>query len=378
MRRSAVLSLVLFLVGAAVSSADDAVGVFRVDVFSNETVEVSMPFEPLATNSVSDFFLGDFAGDGGDAAEVRFYGTDPRTPDTDDDGVSDADELRAGTDPLAAGGSDETAFEESFEAPAVVPGALAGQNGWTVSGPFAAVVQGSAVRTGAAALRVLNESEEDRVVLGREFSGVDADEAVWVDIWQVAKARVTPTEVGRDFLGAYLFDPQGRVVMCDGGTFVTNARVRVALDDWQRVTMRLDCAAGTWDLYVGGVLAGRGLRCGPDAVALRGFEVAGEGELVMNDVRVTRSRPQGLSADGDALPDDWEFRHFGGLDRTGRGDADGDGVSDLDEWRAGTDPNSPDTDGDGLSNLDEWRLGTDPLIPDTDGDAGFRGSDPSA
>ena len=69
MRRSVVFLLALFLVGVAVSFVDDAVGVFRVDVFSNETVEVAMPFEPLAINSVSDILLGDFAGDGGDGSD---------------------------------------------------------------------------------------------------------------------------------------------------------------------------------------------------------------------------------------------------------------------------------------------------------------------
>ena len=43
-------------------------------------------------------------------------------------------------------------------------------------------------------------------------------------------------------------------------------------------------------------------------------------------------------ADGDDLDDDWELQHFGGLERDGRGDFDHDGVSDLDEFLAETDP----------------------------------------
>lgn len=53
------------------------------------------------------------------------------------------------------------------------------------------------------------------------------------------------------------------------------------------------------------------------------------------------------------------------------GDADGDGIADLDEATHGTDPSNPDTDGDGLGDGVEVLAGTDPAdrssrIPDTD------------
>jgi hypothetical protein len=73
------------------------------------------------------------------------------------------------------------------------------------------------------------------------------------------------------------------------------------------------------------------------------------------------------------MPDEWELRHFGTLERSGFGDADRDGVRDIDEFKAGTDPNSSDTDGDGLPDRWEVRCGTDPSDPgdassDPDGD----------
>jgi hypothetical protein len=52
-------------------------------------------------------------------------------------------------------------------------------------------------------------------------------------------------------------------------------------------------------------------------------------------------------------------------------DSDGDGLSDFDEQRAGTDPSNPDSDGDGMSDGQEVNvLGADPLVPDASGDAG--------
>ena len=49
-------------------------------------------------------------------------------------------------------------------------------------------------------------------------------------------------------------------------------------------------------------------------------------------------------------------------------DSDGDGLSDADEQRLGTDPNNPDTDGDGISDGQEVSvLSTDPLMADASG-----------
>ncbi|RME34296.1 MAG: hypothetical protein D6786_05325 [Gammaproteobacteria bacterium] len=52
----------------------------------------------------------------------------------------------------------------------------------------------------------------------------------------------------------------------------------------------------------------------------------------------------------------------------GRGDTDGDGISDRDELFGGSDPAKTDTDGDGLNDKDELQAGSDPRNPDTDGD----------
>ena len=78
-----------------------------------------------------------------------------------------------------------------------------------------------------------------------------------------------------------------------------------------------------------------------------------------------------VSTVGDGIPDSWKIAHgFSITDPTVAGqDPDHDGLTNLEEFQHGTDPNNPDTDGDGVSDGDEvHKFHTDPLNPDTDGD----------
>jgi VCBS repeat-containing protein len=73
--------------------------------------------------------------------------------------------------------------------------------------------------------------------------------------------------------------------------------------------------------------------------------------------------------DSDGMDDDWEMANFGDLSHDGTADTDSDGLTDLEEFQNGTDPNVADTDSDGLSDGAEVKThGTDPTRMDTDGD----------
>jgi len=77
--------------------------------------------------------------------------------------------------------------------------------------------------------------------------------------------------------------------------------------------------------------------------------------------------------DGDSLPDWWELRRFGSLAQNDMTDYDGDGLTDYEEYLAGTDPTKMDTDGDGMADGWEVLHGFNPLsaadgLADADGD----------
>jgi hypothetical protein len=65
-------------------------------------------------------------------------------------------------------------------------------------------------------------------------------------------------------------------------------------------------------------------------------------DLVPGDYNDTRDifvlRLSGPDTDGDGMEDDWEMAYFDTLARDGTGDFDGDGRTDLEEFRAGTNP----------------------------------------
>jgi hypothetical protein len=66
--------------------------------------------------------------------------------------------------------------------------------------------------------------------------------------------------------------------------------------------------------------------------------------------------------DGNGLPDVWEMFYFGHLGVDPNADPDNDGLTNLMEFRNGTNPLAADTDGDGIPDLVEVKLGTNPNV----------------
>ena len=310
----------------------------------------------------------DTDGDGvPDALETRVYGTSPLLADTDGDGVPDGLEIAWGLDPLLAEQGVPFAWTEGFELPSVHPGKLDGQNGWTVSESATADVKTERVHSGSAALHVINQ-EESQVSVSHAVSA--SADVLWLDLHLLTSYAqgIDPAEQGTI---AFTAGHGGTVLVLDGDAVRTNDIVRVEEDEWTRWTCRLDYGTRRWDCYVNGVLAFAGLAMHGSAERMSRIEMCGGGGV--DDIKVTTERPLGLSSDGDPLPDEWEFAAFGSLDRDGSGDADGDGLADVEEWRAGTNPFVSDTDGDGMPDAWEVANGLCPTDPadacgDSDGD----------
>ena len=103
-----------------------------------------------------------------------------------------------------------------------------------------------------------------------------------------------------------------------------------------------------------------------DSLLLTNVNPASEGQysvVVTNSEGSVTSAPAELllDFDRDELPDSWETAHFGSTDsQRSAGDPDSDGVSNLDEFLDGTDPNVKGSLRPRLTALQRrWRVGDD-------------------
>jgi len=95
-----------------------------------------------------------------------------------------------------------------------------------------------------------------------------------------------------------------------------------------------------------------------------------DGVSDFDEVKVHSTNPLVADTDGDGMSDEYEIANgLNPLLDDSTGDADEDGLTNIQEYTAGSASNSSDTDGDGLSDYDEVIThGTNPTLTDTDND----------
>jgi len=116
---------------------------------------------------------------------------------------------------------------------------------------------------------------------------------------------------------------------------LTNHAPRAA-GTWTRLTARADYASQTWGLFLDGTNVAENLgfaspQTRPTCLWVESFGA------VLDDLYVGLARPAGFPGAGNIVPDEWYLSHFGEI-RADGADSDADGMSNMEEYLAGTNP----------------------------------------
>jgi len=183
----------------------------------------------------------------------------------------------------------------------------------------------------------------------------------FVDVYArpVATTAVADSSImdyGSSRIGFVTSSGQGAIWAYDGngngtGTWI-DTNVRFAIDgsgqstQWIRLTVRHDYSAHTWDLYVNGVMAEYDFgMVSNTATSFTDLNWWGHATATayFDNFTASTTNPLFTDADHDGMPDAWETAH--GLNATvndRNGDLDGDGLTNIEEYFLGSDPNNAD------------------------------------
>ncbi len=360
---------------------------------------------PAAADSDGDGLL--------DGEELGTVGTNPNDPDTDGDGLLDGQEVADGTDPLAPEGvfarhvgsadplgegwsqhPDDTQLSGVAFGPLTeTPPAGADVSSWFVQDGSTA--SGSRWRYQVAGVSAVDPGAgwTLRGNLRVADPGDAADASVLLEV----------ADGGRRFLLTFGSNGSGDTVvgLLGGPSSTVVTTPTPGSTSYHLFELGWNPEAGEAELYVDGQLRVSNYVGGSTSLDRLDFGAGssggtGTGRYALVELLTGKQACRdGIDNDGDGLVD---FDAGGGGDPDCQGandsheesafDSDFDGLSDVQEATAGTDPLRPDTDGDGLGDRFEVDEGLDPLVageeagdPDGDGlltaEEEVAGSDPN-
>ena len=303
-----------------------------------------------------------------DGEEILTYGSDPHDIDSDNDGMGDGAEAFLGFSPTVSNAHYTLPFAEGFESPEVTNGLLSTQRGWMVeSGP---IVQTNSIYAGAQALQLTGAADPDRA---KHPVATLPETTVWTDLRVIPEFRGLSADPALESTSAVeLFvNLDGYVTAYDGlsaatskWTVFTNI-TPVATSQWIRITTKQNFTTKKYDLWVEDVRVGAGLGFANTAVS-EYWKIDLEGgstqDSFVDSISVSTNEPAGLDNDGDGMPNSWENQHSLDPEDADDGveDADDDGLDNVGEYLAGTDPNDSDSDNDGMGDGAESDHGFNP------------------
>ena len=344
----------------------------------------------------SDPQKADTDGDGlNDGAEVAQHHTSPLRTDSDGDGLNDGDEINSrGTNPLAKD-TDADGFPDGVEVSQGTDPINAANY------PSNLAISGTAILGKKEALESGTETEVTYANSGSTANINDGNLATRVDTYGLA--------LPVSFVGVIWAQPQSRPIVnldltfalfSNGGWFGANGidpgaggalttqflaepRVEISTDggaSWKVAPHTSDYLAALTGQVIGGGAnpnpnkAAATFTLTPPVTNITGIRLvgtdggtAGGGFLGVFEFA---ARTSVADSDNDGMDDAWE--RLNGLivgTNDASGDADGDGLTNLQEFTDKTEPKLADSDGDGLNDGAEVNTHqTNPLRADTDAD----------
>ena len=297
----------------------------------------------------------DVDNDGLTAAQELAAGSDPFIGDSDGDGMGDAAEVRWGFPAdqtntyfrLDVDSGHDTWFTGFETNEGYHFGNLLGQNGWNASSNVA--VTASHSFSGIQSITIPDSGSTNLLSMKSHF-GTHGRDRVWISLYLKPVMGVSPSPPASSICALSVCND--RVYAYDGAleAWVTSAKVSpIGSNEWVRIDILADFNTKMYLVCLNGVLAIENVQFGDISIEeLSSLSVSGSdeaGETWVDDIMLAVQEPAG------AL------------------DFDADGLSNADEYTAGTDTRLPDTDGDGVTDLAEINIfNTDPLNSDSDSD----------